>query len=218
MSPAGRRLVFLGPPGAGKGTQAVAAADEMSVPHVSTGDILRSAVKADSPLGRQAAEYMNTGKLVPDELVNQLVAERLAEPDCAGGFLLDGFPRTLVQARALDETLKTMGTTLDAVLYFDVPKQELVRRLTGRRACSNCGANYHVESLKPKVENVCDRCGTELIQRTDDEPGTVENRLNVYECETTDLVGYYRQQHLLREVPGDLLIAEVRRHVLEVLK
>ena len=218
MRPAGGRLIFLGPPGAGKGTQAVTTADELSVPHVSTGDILRAAAKADSPLGRQAAEYMNVGKLVPDELVNQLVAERLAEPDCAGGFLLDGFPRTLVQARALDDTLKAMGTTLDAVLYFDVPRQELIRRLTGRRACPDCGANYHVESLKPKVENICDRCGTELVQRTDDKPGTVENRLSVYERETADLVDYYRQQHLLREVPGDLLIAEVHRRVLEALK
>ena len=219
MSSAGKtRLVFLGPPGAGKGTQAVSIADELGVPHVSTGDILRAAVKADSPLGREAHRYMNAGELVPDELVNRMVAERLTQADCTNGFLLDGFPRTLVQGRALEEALKGMKTALNAVITFDVPRQELIRRLTGRRACSECGANYHIESLKPKVEGICDRCGAKLVQRADDSIETVENRLEVYQRQTADLIDYYRSRNLLKEVPGDLTIEEVHRHVLEALK
>ena len=212
------RLVFLGPPGAGKGTQAVAIAAQFGVPHISTGDILRAAVKAGTALGKEAAAYMESGKLVPDELVNRMVAERLARPDCAKGFLLDGFPRTLVQGTALGEALKKLRTTLGAVIYFDVPRQELIRRLTGRRTCSQCGTNFHVETLKPKVAGVCDKCGSALVQRADDSLETVENRLEVYQRQTADLTDYYRRQGLLKEVPGNLGIEEVRRRVLEALQ
>ena len=211
------RLVFLGPPGAGKGTQAVNVAAELGVPHVSTGDILRAAVKAGTPLGLEAAGYMNTGKLVPDELVNRMVAERLAKPDCKPGFLLDGFPRTLVQGRVLGETLTKLGMVLDAVIYFDVPREDLLRRLTGRRSCPKCGAIYHVETLKPEKAGACDKCDVGLVQRTDDTIETVENRLVVYERQTSDLIDYYRKQGLLKEVPGNLSIDEVHRRVLATL-
>ena len=216
--PGKTRLVFLGPPGAGKGTQAVSIAAELGVPHVSTGDILRAAVKAGTPLGLEAAGYMNSGGLVPDELVNRMVAERLAKPDCKNGFLLDGFPRTLVQGRALEGTLKSLKTVLDAVISFDVPREDLLRRLTGRRTCPKCGAIFHIETLQPKKTGVCDKCGVALIQRTDDTIETVQNRLEVYERQTSDLIDYYRKQGLLKEVPGNLSIDEVHRQVLAALK
>ena len=218
MTPALKsRLVFLGPPGAGKGTQAVTIAQKLRVPHISTGDILRAAVKVDSPLGRQARQYMDAGELVPDELVNRLVAERLGEPDCAGGFLLDGFPRTLVQGQALEEALKDMKSALDAVVYFDVPRQELIRRLTGRRACPECGANYHVETLKPKVEGVCDKCGGQLYQRDDDKRETIENRLSVYEKQTAPLIQYYEGGAKLVSIPGEGSIEEVFERTCQAL-
>ena len=212
------RLVFLGPPGAGKGTQAVTVAVERGIPHVSTGDILRAAVKAGTPLGREAAGFMDAGKLVPDDVVNRMVAERLGRPDCAAGFLLDGFPRTLVQGKALEKTLKKLRTVLDAVVYFDVPREELIRRLTGRRMCPQCSTNFHVETLKPKVAGVCDKCAVALVQRVDDSLETVENRLEVYRRQTADLIEYYRKQGLLKEVPGNLSIDEVRRRVSEALQ
>ncbi len=219
MSAVGKtRLVFLGPPGAGKGTQAVWIAEQLGIPHVSTGDILRAAVKAGTPLGKEASGYMDSGKLVPDDLVNRMVAERLGRPDCAGGFLLDGFPRTLVQGEALAKTLKVLKTGLDAVIYFDVARDELIRRLTGRRTCPKCGANYHVETLKPKVTGVCDKCGAGLIQRVDDTVETVANRLEVYQRQTADLIEFYRDRGLLKDVSGDLSIDEVRRQVTDALQ
>ena len=211
------RLVFLGPPGAGKGTQAVTVAQELGVPHVSTGDILRAAVKAGTPLGLEAAGFMDAGKLVPDDLVNRMVAERLSQPDCKKGFLLDGFPRTLVQGRALADTLKKLKIALHAVIYFDVPREELIRRLTGRRMCSKCGANFHVESLQPKVAGVCDKCGSALVQRVDDSLETVENRLEVYKTQTSDLIQHYRGQGILKEIHGSLSIDDVHRQLLAVL-
>lgn len=213
------RLVFLGPPGAGKGTQAVRVSRQQGMPHVSTGDILREAVAKGTGLGRKAKGYMDSGKLVPDDLVNDLVAERLAQGDCARGFLLDGFPRTLVQGEALDATLEAMGTSLDAVVNFDVAEAELVRRLTGRRVCTKCGANYHVETLRPKKSGVCDRCGNQLVQRVDDSPETAKKRLEVYRRQTAaDLIDFYRGRELLRTVDANAGIEEVYARVQAVLK
>jgi adenylate kinase len=203
------RLVFLGPPGAGKGTQARALAREWGVPQVSTGDMLREAALAGTRLGLEAKRYMDTGVLVPDAVVIGLVDERLAQPDAARGFVLDGFPRTVAQAEALDALLRRRGLELDRVLYFDVSRGELIRRLTGRRTCRSCGAGYHVVSAPPATPERCDRCGGELYQRADDAEGTVSRRLDVYETQTAPLLDYYRARGLLVEVKGEGTVAEV---------
>ena len=207
------RWVLLGPPGAGKGTQAARLSRERKMPHVSTGDILREAMAVDSPLGRQAREFVERGELVPDDVIVGLVGERLEQDDCADGFLLDGFPRTGPQAEALDALLKKRQVKLDGVLYFRASRRELVDRLSGRRLCRACGANYHQQHLPPKRDGVCDRCGGPLYQREDDQPQAIENRLLVYEQRTKDLVDYYRRQGLLREVPAEQGIDDVWRAV-----
>ena len=204
------RVAFLGPPGAGKGTQARELAREWGVPQIATGDMLREAVAAKTPLGLEAKRYMDHGALVPDEVVVGATAERLAAPDAARGFILDGFPRTIAQAEALARLLKDAGHALDVVLYFDVSEPELLRRLTGRRVCRACGHTYHLTSSPPKRAGVCDACGGELYQRVDDSEATVRNRLEVYRKQTAPLLDYYRQRNVLTTVSGEGSIEEIR--------
>ena len=204
------RVIFLGPPGAGKGTQARALAQAWGVPQVATGEMLREAVAAGTPLGREAKRIMDTGALVSDDVMIGLIAERLREPDAASGFILDGFPRTIAQAEALDRLLKDLGQSLDAVVYFDVAEPELLRRLTGRRLCRRCQTAFHVVSAPPRHEGVCDRCGGELYQRDDDSEGTVRNRLQVYDRQTSPLLDYYRSRHLLTTIRGEGAIGTIR--------
>jgi adenylate kinase len=203
------RVIFLGPPGAGKGTQAQALAGEWGVPHVATGDMLREAVAAKTPLGLEAKRHMDSGGLVPDEVVIGLVGERLAQPDARAGVVLDGFPRTVAQAEALDALFARKGLSLDRVVYFNVSRAELLRRLTGRRVCRACGRTYHLVSAPPKVADKCDACGGELYQRVDDSEATVVTRLDVYQKQTSPLLEYYRGRNLLAEVAGEGPVAGV---------
>jgi adenylate kinase len=203
------RLVFLGPPGAGKGTQARELAREWTVPQVSTGDMLREAAAAGTGLGREAKRFMDAGALVPDTVVIGLVAERLDQPDTRDGFILDGFPRTVAQAEALDALLGQRALDLDRVLYFDVSRPELIRRLTGRRTCRQCGTGYHLVSAPPRTADRCDRCGGELYQREDDAEATVSRRLDVYTTQTAPLLDYYRARGVLASVPGEGSVAEI---------
>lgn len=204
------RVAFLGPPGAGKGTQARELAREWGVPHVATGDMLREAVAAGTRLGREAKRYMDEGALVPDDVIVGLVRERLGAPDAGRGVLLDGFPRTIPQAEALDHVLKDLGGGLDAVVYFDVGEAELLRRLTGRRLCRACGRSYHLVSSPPRRAGICDACGGELYQREDDTEATVRNRLTVYGRQTAPLLDHYRNRGLLSTVQGEGGIEEIR--------
>ena len=203
------RVIFLGPPGAGKGTQAQALASEWGVPHVATGDMLREAVAAKTPLGLEAKRHMDSGGLVPDEVVIGLVGERLAQPDAKAGVVLDGFPRTVAQAEALDAQFARTGLSLDRVVYFNVSREELLRRLTGRRVCRGCGRTYHLVSAPPKVADKCDVCGGELYQRVDDREDTVATRLDVYQKQTSPLLEYYRGRNLLSEVAGEGSVSQV---------
>ncbi|MDD5422420.1 MAG: adenylate kinase [Candidatus Omnitrophota bacterium] len=198
------KLVLLGPPGAGKGTQSAVLAKEYKIPHISTGDILRAAVKSGSPMGMKAKAFMDKGELVPDEVVTGIVVERLKQSDTKKGYILDGFPRTLKQANDLDEALKLMGESLDLVIYFDTTAKVAIERLSGRRVCKKCGFNYHVKNIPPKKEGVCDKCGGELFQRPDDKEATVLNRLKVYEEQTKPLIDYYANRGNLKKVSGDL--------------
>lgn len=207
------RLAFLGPPGAGKGTQARELAREWGVPHIATGDMLREAVAAGTPLGREAKRYMDQGALVPDEIIIGTMAERLAEADGAAGFILDGFPRTIAQAEALERLLKELGQGLDGVIFFDVSEAELLRRLTGRRVCRDCGATFHLTSAPPKKSGVCDRCGGTLYQREDDSEQTVRRRLEVYARQTAPLLDHYRGRELLSSVPAEGSIDAIRRAI-----
>jgi adenylate kinase len=196
------RVVLLGPPGAGKGTQARRLATRWSVPQIATGDMLREAVAHGTQLGLEARRYMDAGELVPDTVIIGLVRDRLSQPDGRKGFVLDGFPRTPAQAEALDRLLEAEGTPLDRVVLFQVPEDELVTRLSGRRVCRNCGRNYHITLSPPRVAGRCDACGGELYQRTDDEEATVRRRLGVYHRDTRPLVDYYRRRGLLTTIPG----------------
>jgi adenylate kinase len=213
------RVIFLGAPGAGKGTQARRLAAGSGVPQVATGDMLREAVAEGTPLGREAKRYMDQGALVPDEVVIGLVDERLARPDAGRGYVLDGFPRTVAQAEALDALLDRRGQTLDRVVFFDVSREELLRRLTGRRICRQCGTAFHLVSAPPKVEGRCDQCGGELYQRVDDAESTVAHRLDVYQAQTAPLLDYYERRSLLVRVPGegpvDRVAAAIQRAVKE---
>lgn len=192
------RAVLLGPPGAGKGTQAVRLVEKYGVPQISTGDIFRKNIKEGTELGKKAQEYMNAGQLVPDELVVDLVKDRLMQDDCADGYLLDGFPRTIFQAEELDKFLAENGQELDAVINFEVGHDALIERLTGRRVCKKCGAGYHIKNIPPKVEGICDKCGGELEQRKDDTVETAENRIVVYNESTAPLIGYYSKTGALK--------------------
>ena len=211
------RVVLLGPPGAGKGTQAKLLQEMFGAVQISTGDILRRAVADQTALGQQAAGFINSGALVPDSVIVNLVAERLKEPDCAQGFLLDGFPRTIPQAESLDEILRNAGQNLNCVLSVQVPQDIIVERLAGRRTCRQCGALGHVAFNPPKVAGVCDNCGGELYQRDDDKEQTIAHRLQVYEQQTAPLVRYYRERGLLRTIDGVGEIDQIRARVIEAM-
>jgi adenylate kinase len=213
------RVVFLGAPGAGKGTQARRLAAGSGVPQIATGDMLREAVAEGTPLGREAKRYMDQGALVPDEVVIGLVDERLSRPDAGPGYVLDGFPRTVAQAEALDALLRRRGQDLDRVVFFEVSREELLRRLTGRRICRRCGTAFHLVSAPPKTEGRCDQCGGELYQREDDAESTVARRLDVYQTQTAPLLDYYGKRGLLVRVAGegpvDHVAAAIQRAVKE---
>lgn len=196
------KFVLLGPPGAGKGTQASFLVKEYDVVHISTGDIFRSNIKNETELGKKVKAYLSEGKLVPDELTIDLIWDRLDKEDCENGFLLDGFPRTIAQAEALDQGLKERETKLDYIISISVPNEELIRRLAGRRVCPECGTSYHVDSNPSKRGNFCDHCGNELIQRDDDTEETVCQRIEVYEKQTAPLVDYYKKQGILLDING----------------
>ncbi|MFX4260665.1 adenylate kinase [Pelotomaculum propionicicum] len=206
-------LLIMGPPGAGKGTQAETLVKKLGITHISTGDMFRSAIQAGTEMGLKAKEYMDKGELVPDFVVVGMVKERLSQPDCARGFLLDGFPRNVVQAEELDETLKSIGSSLDGVINIVVPREKLIKRVTGRRICRSCGASYHTLFKKPRVDDICDNCGGELYQRTDDNETAVKNRLYVYEASTTPLIDYYSKRGLLRNINGDQDIDKVMEDI-----
>ena len=200
------RLVLVGPPGAGKGTQAVHLASHYGIPHISTGDIFRYNIKENTELGQKAKSYMDAGNLVPDSVTNEMVADRLTHADAKAGFLLDGFPRNVVQAEVLRDILKTAGTPLDAALEFVLDDAEIIRRLSGRRVCRGCGATFHVEFEKPKVDGVCDKCQGELYQRTDDSEEVIAHRLSVYAEQTKPIIDFYRAEGLLISI---LAVGEV---------
>lgn len=212
------KLVFLGPPGAGKGTQAVRIADKFEIPHISTGDIFRENLRNKTPLGLKAKEYMESGGLVPDELVIDIVMDRLKKDDCQSGYLLDGFPRTIPQAEGLDKGLGEKGESLDHVIYLKTSDEVVLERLTGRRSCVACGRIFHVTNIPPRQDGVCDSCGGELIQRSDDTEETVKNRLKVYYDETADLIEYYRNAGLLREMSGDKDVEDLYEDIVALLK
>ena len=211
------RMILLGPPGAGKGTQAKAITQRFGVPQISTGDILRSAVRDETPMGVRAKIFMDTGALVPDEVVVGIVCERLQQEDCRQGFILDGFPRTLAQANALHETLKQMNYPLQAVISLGVNEDALVARLTGRRSCSSCGMGYHIKFSPPQRADICDSCDAKLYQREDDREETIRHRLSVYRDQTSPLIGYYGEQGLLFDVDGMEDISVVRDKILAIL-
>ncbi len=196
------KIIMLGAPGAGKGTQAKQIADKFGIPHISTGDIFRANIKEGTELGKKAKGYMDAGELVPDELVCDLVVDRIQKEDCANGFILDGFPRTIPQAEALTDALDVIGQKMDYAIDIEVNDGQIVERMGGRRACLNCGATYHIVNIPPKKEGICDRCGSEIILRDDDKPETVQNRLNVYHEQTQPLIDYYKEQGILSEVDG----------------
>ena len=210
-------LILLGPPGAGKGTQAERLQDDFQVPFISTGDMLRANVKGGTELGREARNYMDAGELVPDDLIVAMVAERLQEDDAEDGFILDGFPRTIEQAHALDRQLSELSRRVTAVLLIDVPDSDLVRRLSGRRVCVKAGHNYHIEFDPPKHEGVCDQDGSKLIQRDDDKPEVIRNRLRVYHDQTEPLVDYYDEQGVLRKIDGTRDATDVHDHIRAVI-
>jgi adenylate kinase len=211
------RVVLLGPPGAGKGTQAKLLQERFASCQISTGDILRRAVVDQTPLGKEASAYIDRGALVPDVVIVNLVAERLKDKDCEAGFILDGFPRTIPQAKSLDEILTKMGKGLNRVLSVRVPKDVIIQRLAGRRTCRSCGTLSHAVFSPPKKEGVCDRCGGELFQRDDDREETVAHRLNVYETQTAPLVDYYRRMGILQEIDGVGKIDDIRDRVIKAL-
>lgn len=211
-------VVFLGAPGAGKGTQAAVVAREMNLAHVATGDLFRAAVDKGTELGKQAQTYMQYGQLVPDEITVKMLAERLGERDCAGGAILDGFPRTVAQAIALDKMLTGKAKKLDKVISIDVPDEELLKRLAGRWTCGSCNAVYHEVFLPSKVTGICDKCGGKLYQRADDNEVTISRRLKVYHNETAPLLQYYKKANKLVSVDGTVAVGNVTKQILEVLR
>ena len=211
------KIIMLGAPGAGKGTQAKMIADKYSIPHISTGDIFRTNIKNGTELGKKAKTYMDQGLLVPDELVVDLVVDRVGQEDCANGYVLDGFPRTIPQAESLDAALEKLGSKVDYAINVEVPDENIVRRMSGRRACVACGATYHIVHIPTKVEGICDRCGSELILRDDDKPETVKKRLAVYHEQTQPLIDYYNNKKVLVEVDGTKDMNDVFADIVKIL-
>ncbi len=211
------KIIMLGAPGAGKGTQAKKIAEKYKIPHISTGDIFRANIKNGTELGNKAKTYMDQGLLVPDELVVDLVVDRVKQEDCTNGYVLDGFPRTIPQAEALDAALDAIGEKIDYAINVEVPDENIIRRMSGRRACVACGATYHLVHIPPKTEGICDTCGKELILRDDDKPETVEKRLNVYHDQTQPLIDYYTKKNVLVEVDGTVDMADVFAAIVKIL-
>ena len=211
------KIIMLGAPGAGKGTQAKQIADKYSIPHISTGDIFRANIKNGTELGKKAKQYMDQGALVQDELTCDLVMDRIQQDDCKNGFVLDGFPRTIPQAEALDAALGKINEKMDYAIDVDVSDENIVNRMSGRRACLNCGATYHLISIPPKVEGICDRCGSEIVLREDDKPETVQKRLKVYHEQTQPLIDYYKNQGILKSVDGTQPMDEVFKAIVTIL-
>lgn len=211
------KIIMLGAPGAGKGTQAKQIADKYSIPHISTGDIFRANIKNGTELGKKAKQYMDQGALVPDELTCDLVMDRIQQDDCKNGFVLDGFPRTIPQAEALDAALGKINEKMDYAIDVDVSDENIVNRMSGRRACLNCGATYHLISIPPKVEGICDRCGSEIVLREDDKPETVQKRLKVYHEQTQPLIEYYSGKGVLKEVDGTQPMDDVFAAIVKIL-
>ncbi|SDZ85265.1 Adenylate kinase [Lachnospiraceae bacterium NK3A20] len=210
-------IVMLGAPGAGKGTQAAMICDKYDIPHVSTGDIFRANIKNGTELGKKAKAFMDEGKLVPDELTIELLLDRVSQDDCAKGYVLDGFPRTIPQAEVLTNALAKAGEKVDFAINVDVPDENIIKRMSGRRSCPKCGASYHVEFVPPKKEGICDVCGSELIQREDDKPETVKNRLSVYHDQTQPLIEYYEKAGALQAVDGTKDKDEVFADIVSIL-
>lgn len=211
------KIIMLGAPGAGKGTQAKKIAAKYQIPHISTGDIFRANIKNGTELGNKAKEYMEKGMLVPDELTCDLVVDRIGQEDCKNGYVLDGFPRTIPQAEALKAALDKLGDSVDYAIDVEVPDENIVRRMSGRRACLGCGSTYHIEHIPPKVEGICDVCGGKLVLRDDDAPATVENRLKVYHEQTQPLLDFYGKAGILKTVDGTQEMEAVFAKIVEIL-
>lgn len=211
------KIIMLGAPGAGKGTQAKMIADKYKIPHVSTGDIFRMNIKNGTELGMEAKKYMDQGLLVPDELTVRILLDRVAKEDCKDGYVLDGFPRTIPQAKVLDDALNKLGDKIDYAIDVEVPDENIVRRMSGRRACLSCGATYHIEHVPPKKEGVCDECGQPLVLRDDDKPETVQNRLRVYQEQTQPLIAFYTEKNVLKSVDGTQDMQDVFEAIVKIL-
>lgn len=212
------KIIMLGAPGAGKGTQAKMIAEKFAIPHVSTGDIFRANIKNGTELGMEAKKYMDQGLLVPDELTVKILLDRVAKEDCRNGYVLDGFPRTIPQAEVLDKALTELGDRIDYAINVDVPDENIINRMSGRRACVNCGATYHLVHIPPKSEGVCDTCGSGLILRDDDKPETVKNRLDVYHKQTQPLIDFYEKKGVLKSVDGTQDMKDVFTAIVDILK
>ena len=211
------KIIMLGAPGAGKGTQAKMIADKYEIPHISTGDIFRANIKNGTDLGKEAKKYMDQGLLVPDELTVKILLDRVAKDDCKNGYVLDGFPRTIPQAQVLDKALSELSDHIDFAINVDVPDENIINRMSGRRACLSCGATYHIVHIPPKQEGVCDRCGKELILRDDDKEETVKNRLDVYHQQTQPLIDFYTEKGVLRTVDGTVDMKDVFASIVNIL-
>ncbi len=212
------KIIMLGAPGAGKGTQAKRIAEQYGIPHVSTGDIFRANIKEQTPLGMEAKSYMDKGELVPDELTVKILLDRVAKDDCKSGYVLDGYPRTIPQAEVLDKAVEELGEKIDYAVNVDVPDENIINRMGGRRACLKCGATYHVQYMPPKTEGICDKCQSELVIRDDDKPETVKNRLSVYHEQTAPLIDYYSNKGILKTVDGTKDVDEVFSDIKKILE
>ena len=211
------KIIMLGAPGAGKGTQAIMIADKYGIPHVSTGDIFRANIKNNTELGQEAKKYMDQGLLVPDELTVKILLDRVAKDDCKNGYVLDGFPRTIPQAEVLEDALNKLNDKIDYAIDVNVPDENIIKRMGGRRACVKCGATYHIEHVLPKKEGVCDNCGEQLVLRDDDKPETVKNRLDVYHKQTQPLIDFYSKKNILKTVDGTQDMQKVFKDITDIL-
>lgn len=212
------KIIMLGAPGAGKGTQAQMIAEKYHLPHVSTGDIFRANIKNGTALGKEAKSYMDKGVLVPDELTVKILLDRVAQEDCKNGYILDGFPRNIPQAEVLDKALAELGDKIDVAIDMEVPDENIIKRMMGRRACTSCGATYHIENVPPQKEGICDKCGETLILRDDDKEETVKNRLSVYHEQTQPLIDFYTKKGILKTIDGTKDMMDVFREITEILE